>query len=688
MDFSKVTSLQIPEGNVIKIQDKEGKILWANINKYAYGVRWNSVNQDTTACERIGNLELHKTLPIQSRFKVCIHKGKEIQYYCNPDDSRFREDPIILTQDEIVFKESDGLPDGVVCCDEVSQVDYKATSDIFSDFKYLYSYIYFKADYGDTALGRVVYIDYINKTAYLNTANIEFSIYAKTTMPLDYIINHTSNYTVEIGCSINGYDGEIGVDTGGKFYQWSVDNDGDNNEVWQSLYKCVPYAREIKRHIIGIDRACVLNTAFNDTKWGWIGSLESGTAVNVINYSTNLRGGSNNASFDKYLGVDNFRCQLGKARTNINLATMRTYSQKTDGGQMLYKQIWEAIVWSYVIEYADFDIKKAYNSELTTEGYHQGGLGNGIIGGNDLSNYNNNEKFVPNDYTLEFGNNTNIKTRAARQWGIPVAANHYWNNYNRSNTYCSTSTDNRILDINNTKLLTTDWNICADANVVGGTVTYKISGLTDGQTVVFKREKGNLTITTDGTYDVEWGTSNVQRKIYFGKLQTVCNISIEIVNSPAYNIIQNQVAWNVPHWRGFNVFWYGDIWINIDNMLTKYDTTKQKRIWYYTDDVSKFNNDIANKEHQIEGLGDIRANWLQEVKINNKGDIVISKIINNTNYKNSYYYASGDPTISDTFTGGMTNIESNCGLLCLFANHSTNLYSHDDGFVKVTILDD
>ena len=38
MDFSKVTSLQIPEGNVTKIQDKEGNILWTNISKVAYGV--------------------------------------------------------------------------------------------------------------------------------------------------------------------------------------------------------------------------------------------------------------------------------------------------------------------------------------------------------------------------------------------------------------------------------------------------------------------------------------------------------------------------------------------------------------------------------------------------------------------------------------------------------------------------
>lgn len=670
MDFSKVTLLQIPEGNVTKIQDKEGKILWANINKLAYGVRWNSVNQATTACERIGNLELHKTLPIQSRFKVCIHKGKQIQYYCNPNDSRFREDNsgYIKTLPIVLLSEAQSAI--IEDTDTTVKIRHTITDDIFANYKYLYAFI--RVNTGNAVfVCRITKIDITNKTAYLES-------------------NHTfnsGNYSVELGCSINGYDGEIGVDTGGKFYQWSVDNDGDNNEVWQSLYKCVPYAREIKRHIIGIDRACVLNTAFNDTKWGWIGSLEANTAVNVINYHTNLRGGSNNSSWDKYLGVDSFRCQLSKARTNINLADMRSYSQKTDGGQLLYKQIWEAIIWSYIIEYADFDVKKSYNSE-TTYGFHQGGLGKGVIDGKDLSNYNNNEKFVPNDYTLEFGNNTNVKTRAARQWGIPVAANHYWNSYDKNYIYYDISTDNKILTVVNTKVLTTDWNICADANAVGGTVTYKISGLTDGQTVVFKREKGNLTITTDGTYDVEWGTSNIQRKIYFGKLQTVCNISIEIVNSPAYNIIQNQVAWNVPHWRGFNVFWYGDIWINIDNMLTKYDNNKQKRIWYYTDDITKFNSDIANKEHQIEGLGAVGDNWLQEVRINNKGDIVPSKIINHPNYKNSYCWNYTNTDIYATFVGGKASNDYHCGLLYLSSHSGVNGAGSDNGFVKVTILDD
>lgn len=580
MDFSKVTSLQIPEGNVTKIQDKEGNILWANINKVAYGVRWNSVNQATTACERIGNLELHKTLPIQSRFKVCIHKGKEIQYYCNTNDSRFVEESkrsqFTYQGADMNITACDGLPTGVVSCEEGSVVKCKfINTTLFSNYRFLYSYVYVRDNINtdNVAIGRIVYIDTDKGEAYIDDSNsIGASDYTYNNDSFRFLVyeapdpnetEFTNNCTVELGCSINGYDGEIGIDTGGKFYQWSVDNDGDNNEVWQSLYKCVPYAREIKRHIIGIDRACVLNIAFNDTKWGWIGNLEANTAVNVINYHTNLRGGSNDSIWDEYLGVDNFRCQLGKAKTYLPLATMRSYSQKTDGGQMLYKQIFEAIIWSYVIEYADFDVKKAYNSELTTEGYHQGGLGNGVTGGNYLGDYNSNQKFVPNDYTLELGNNTGIKTRAAKI---------------------------------------------------------------------------------------------------------------------------NQIAWNVPHWRGFNVFWYGDIWINIDNMLTKYDTTKQKRIWYYTDDVSKFNNDITNKQHQIEGLGNVGSNWLQEVIINNKGDIVPSKISNNTNYKNSYCWNYVNSDIHTTFCGGRCSDASYCGLFYNGFNVAS-FAEPSSGFVKVTILD-
>ena len=122
-------------------------------------------------------------------------------------------------------------------------------------------------------------------------------------------------------------------------------------------------------------------------------------------------------------------------------------------------------------------------------------------------------------------------------------------------------------------------------------------------------------------------------------------------------------------------------------MLTKYDDTKQKRIWYYTDDVSKFSNDITDKEHQIEGLGNVNENWLQEVRINNKGDIVPSKIVNNINYKNSYHWNYTYSNIHTTFAGSNAGYGSHCGLLSLFANHGAGRAWSHHGFTKVTILD-
>lgn len=295
-----------------------------------------------------------------------------------------------------------------------------------------------------------------------------------------------------------------------------------------------------------------------------------------------------------------------------------------------------------------------------------------------------------NDCTVELGNKTNIKPRAAKQFDTRVAANHYWNYYNINDIDINheQSSDNKILTI--TSILNINNNdIYADGYKVGGTVKYKITGLTDGQTIVFKREKGNLTITTDGTYDVEWGTNNVQRNIYFGKRQEECNITIEIISAPAYTLIQNQVTWNVPHWRGFNVFWYGDIWINLDNMLNKnnYDTDKDEKIWYYTDDISKFDDTIDNKEHQIKGLGKANNDWLKEVRINDKGDIVPSKLYYDGEYKNSYHHNDNYDSINCTVVGGRYNVINYNGLLFLSTNNSIYVPSRYIGFVKVTILD-
>ena len=55
-------------------------------SKYAYGVEWDKGN-NYADCTRIGNMELHRTLPIQSQMRGCLlnDNGDVVQYLSNAD---------------------------------------------------------------------------------------------------------------------------------------------------------------------------------------------------------------------------------------------------------------------------------------------------------------------------------------------------------------------------------------------------------------------------------------------------------------------------------------------------------------------------------------------------------------------------------------------------------------------------
>lgn len=698
--FDRVTSIQIPEGNVVSIEDASGNTLWANINKLAYGVRWNTVTQNTYKCERIGNLELHKTLPIQSRFKVCVHKGTKIQYYCHPEDSRFREDTtgfIKAVKGNTGFS-SIVLPDSVHPISEMRNIEVGLTDDAFADNKYLWMWLKIvitKEDLvNETLICRIEHIDTTNKIAYLNDINAIEDTNLNTKTLKELVIDNTpEGCIIEFGASLNGYDGEVGVDTGGTFYQWSVDNEGNDNEVWQSLYKCVSYARKIPRHIVGISRATVIQKAF-DSSWGWLAEQEVNTAVTIVNYSPNVAGQNRGSgdfgtnTYDKFLGQDNFRVAFNKGKANISLATIRAACQKTGGGQCLYKQIWEALTWAWIIEYASFHIQDTYNSNLTEEGYHQGGLGIGVSNVTSWLEYASHSSVPPIDYTLHLGNNTGVVKRKSRTFEYYGSANHYWNYYTiRGFTYTKSS-DNKILNISSITTAYTDWNINS-GTYVGGTVKYKIEGLTDGQTVIFKRKSGNLTILVDGTYDIEWGSDNYSHNITFGKVQEECNIIMTIIEAPAFVINMQQVQIDVPHYRGFNAFLYGDIYLNIDNMLSKYDTDKNKRIYYYTDDLSKLSDSIENKEHQVESSV-VQSGFIKELVINKTGDFYPRVLQGVTQKGNDYHWDNTGTSIHACawFAGGVADLGSSAGLVCSTAGNGVGVASSRFGFAKCTVLNE
>lgn len=690
MDFSKVTAIEIPEGKVAKVEDNKGRVLWSDLpdpNKYAYGIRWNHTvpdSQATTACERIGNLELHKTLPIQSKFATCIHQGTDIKYWCDPNDSRFRKDTkgYIIQNERIYLEPTTDAEKNAVPSDYSPSSTYNYTiqfpalittnhseaAHMVTTYKYLYAYVKINND----VIGRVNKVDTVNKKAYITTESV--------------VTGETITPTLEFGCSINGYDGEISVCTP-KFYIWSVDNDGAGNEVWQSEKKCVNYAREVKAHLIGISRCSLLRTAMNDDKWGWLNTLSANTSVSVVNYQPNLRGGTNDTFYDQYLGDNNFRTMLGKAASNISLNDMRTYTQKIKDSQVLYYQIWNAIVWCYFIEYADFNVKKAFNSNLTDEGYHQGGLGEGLIAVNNWNEYNSTTPNVPIDYTLSVGNNTGLVTNPSYSFPFKSANGTTWKNWTINRVTATVdSSNNKILNITAVPTTTySDWMLKTSADNVGGTHRYKIEGLTGGQTIVFKRQQGNLTITKDGEYDVNWGTNYNNRQIMFGLVQESCNIKITILSSPSITYTFTQKQFDIPCYRGFNTFWYGDTRLNIENFISQYDSTSNKRRFYFTDNPNNFSNNINNKETIID-LDLVDNNWAKNIMVGKTANLIVNRATSNSNYIGSYRFDSTGTSTHITLIGGTATDGTKDGLILLDTYYDINTRFSIISFIKCCII--
>lgn len=134
-------------------------------------------------------------------------------------------------------------------------------------------------------------------------------------------------------------------------------------------------------------------------------------AVSVVNTTAEFRGGGNRTANDTYLETDKFRSDLGKPRTNISRANMRTYATNAGSEILCYEYYKWIFYWAWVIEYATFNSQATYNADLTSDGYHQGGLGDGITTWDNTNwdNYNGYYPLTPCGYCNEFGNFTGIK---------------------------------------------------------------------------------------------------------------------------------------------------------------------------------------------------------------------------------------------------------------------------------------
>lgn len=125
----------------------------------------------------------------------------------------------------------------------------------------------------------------------------------------------------------------------------------------------------------------------------YIGAYEGMTSETLSNLLRSI----NNTKYKPKVSTTRNQFQVfarGNSRTNN--WNIYTYGAHRD------------LTWLFVVEYATLNSQKAFNANLTTEGYHQGGLGEGVTTETIKINGADAWSFVPCGTTNSLGNGTGI----------------------------------------------------------------------------------------------------------------------------------------------------------------------------------------------------------------------------------------------------------------------------------------
>lgn len=653
------------------VQSADDSVELLDPYKYAYGIKFLMYNMDyydgQEHIQRIGNPELHKTLPIQSKFATCIHQGTNIKYWCDPNDNRFRKDAerykfnIKLNIEETTTSNNKPKPDDYSPCTNYTHIIKFENTDINNNselnclvttYKYLYAWIKI-----DNIICRINKIDFENQALYITS---ESSIQNKTL------------FNIELGCSINGYDGEIGVYTP-KFYIWRNNQTDDYSvvEIFISEKRCVSYCTEIKSHITSISHCTVLKHKMNDNKWGWLNTLSDDTAVCVVNYQPNLRGGCEflgSKLYDNYINNGISNSALGKGFICRSLDEARKYSSKNNNGKVLYYQMWNAILWCYFIEYCTFTVHKPYTKELQ-EGLHVGGFGDTIMHDCFLSKYFDSHSLIPIDCTLCCGNNSGI---VKYEGGL----------YNRHIIYAADSnyvcpiniaskdqiqvdkTDNSILHIKCDEKYRTYADDGSSFCKIGlsfllNVGKLEITGFKNNNKVVFdsNNEYRKHTLTENAIIDL----SSVKYSYYGGPdiLMLVYGEGIDIKLHMPDNVDEENTEITIPkaiipNYRGFNMFFnMCDAPMYIDNLLLQNDFSNTGYELCFSKDIKKQFNNTTDNKYKITGIDYYVNNSSSEgpniggININGNCNITIKKDITASVLSDSCYFFKANDLLQD-----------------------------------------
>ena len=214
-----------------------------------------------------------------------------------------------------------------------------------------------------------------------------------STGAVKYYLSATDSTKKADGTAANltGADGQVMVEIPAHYRKCSLNSAQGYMDVEISLY---PFegAIPVPRYLVGAYEASV--------------DRDNNLLSSVVNKTAAFRGGNNNADWD-----GTYRSLLGLPASNISLTSFRQYGRNRGTGWGCYD--WNAhlaIYWLFAIEYATLNSQKAFTSTLTSEGFHQGGLGPGVSTFSNWSTYNSLNPIIPCGFTNSLGNNTGVVT--------------------------------------------------------------------------------------------------------------------------------------------------------------------------------------------------------------------------------------------------------------------------------------
>lgn len=190
---------------------------------------------------------------------------------------------------------------------------------------------------------------------------------------------------------LDGTDGQVMVEIPAHYRKIETDTENHKQRVKLSQYNLPGFTLVPKTYCSAFEAAL---------------DRTNSKLASVINTTAQYRGGNNTPDWD-----GTYRSLLGMPATNISLTNFRTYASNRGSRWTCHDiHVYTTVCMLYLVEYADRNIQLAFNSTLTADGYHQGGLGSGVTGVPGWQGYNSYNPVAPCGVTITLGNATGVVT--------------------------------------------------------------------------------------------------------------------------------------------------------------------------------------------------------------------------------------------------------------------------------------